>query len=148
MSRYYNNPVATADCFQDGWYETGDLGYRAGDRLYISGRKKDLLIIGGENYFPEDLESAVSTVSGIQPGRVCAFAQFEPRNQTEHAVIIAESTAPTASLLLAVRKEVAARFQLAHFEVHLVAPGWLIKSSAGKMARGLNRKKWADEEQR
>jgi fatty-acyl-CoA synthase len=146
MSRYYNNPSATADSFQDGWYKSGDLGRCEGDRLYVCGRKKDLLIIAGENYFPEDLELSVSAIPGIHPGRVCAFARFDPRSQTERAIILAESSVPTPQLLLSVRQEVASRFQLTHFDVHFVPPGWLIKSSAGKMARALNRKKWTGKE--
>ena len=148
MSRYYNNPEATAEAFQNGWYKTGDLGRCAGDRLYVCGREKDLLIIAGENYFPEDLESAVSAIPGIDPGRVCAFSQFHHPSQTERAVILAESSTPTPSLLLSVRQDVASRFQLAQFDIHFVPPGWLIKSSAGKMARPLNRKKWIGDESR
>ena len=148
MSRYYNNPEATADVFQDGWYKTGDLGYCVGDKYYVCGRKKDLLITAGENYFPEDIEAVVSGVPGILPGRVCAFAEFYAPSQTERAVILAESSVPTPNLLVAVREEVASRLQLAHFEFHFVPSGWLIKSSAGKMARVLNRNKWASEGQR
>jgi acyl-CoA synthetase (AMP-forming)/AMP-acid ligase II len=146
MSRYYNNPAATAEAFHDGWYKTGDLGRREGDRLYVCGRKKDLLIVAGENYFPEDLELAVSAIPGIHPGRVCAFAQFHHANQTDRAVILAESSTPTPRLLVTVRQEVSSRFQLAQFDIHFVPPGWLIKSSAGKMARSLNRKKWIGDE--
>jgi acyl-CoA synthetase (AMP-forming)/AMP-acid ligase II len=142
MSRYYNNPAATADAFHHDWYKSGDLGRCVGDRLYVCGRKKDMLIIAGENYFPEDLEAAVSAMPGIRPGRVCAFAQFHSPSQTERAVILAEASDPSATLLLSARQQVASRFQLTQFDVHFVSPGWLIKSSAGKMARGLNREKW------
>ena len=142
MSGYYINPSATADAFEDGWYKTGDLGRDAGDRLFMCGRKKDLLIVAGENYFPEDIEAAVSAVPGVHPGRACAFSQFHVASQTERAVILAESGEPVAGLVVAIRQEVLSRLQLANFEVHFVPPGWLIKSSAGKMARALNRTKW------
>lgn len=142
LSRYYNNPAANAAASHDGWYKTGDLGYRIGDRFYVRGRRKDLLIVAGENYFPEDLESAVSSIPGVHPGRVCAFSQFHAASQTERAVILAETSEPAASLLLTIREQVAARFQFTQFEVHFVPPGWLVKSSAGKMARAINRQKW------
>ena len=144
MSRYYDNPAATADVFQDGWYKSGDLARCDSRRLFVCGRKKDLLIIAGENYFPEDLESNVSAIPGIHPGRVCAFAQFHSPSQTERAVILAETSDPSPGLLISVRQQVASRFQLAQFDVHFVPPEWLIKSSAGKMARALNRKKWIE----
>jgi fatty-acyl-CoA synthase len=145
MSRYYNNPAATADAFQDGMYKSGDLGRSGVGRYYVSGRKKDVLIIAGENYFPDDLESAVSGIPGIHPGRVCAFAQFHSPSQTERAVILAESSDPSPGLLVSVRLQVASRFQLAQFDVYFVPPGWLIKSSAGKMARALNHRKWTEQ---
>ena len=50
---------ATASTFQDGWLRTGDLGYRVGPELYLCGRKKDLIIQHGKNYFPEDIERGV-----------------------------------------------------------------------------------------
>ena len=144
MSRYYNNPVATAEVFQDGWYKSGDIARCDSGHLFVSGRKKDILIIAGENYFPEDLESTVSAIEGIHSGRVCAFAQVHSPSQTERAVILAETKNPSPALLISVRQQVASRFQLAQFDVHFVPPGWLIKSSAGKMARALNREKWME----
>ena len=142
MSRYFNNPEATAAVLEDGWLRTGDVGYREGDRFYVRGRKKDVLIVAGENYFPEDLEVAAMGTKGVYAGRVCAFARFEESTQTERAVVLAEADDTSPEVMLAVRQELAARFQLTQFDVHLVPPGWLIKSSAGKMARALNRQKW------
>jgi fatty-acyl-CoA synthase len=144
FSCYYSNPEATAAALEDGWYKTGDLGYSVGDQLYVQGRKKDLIIVAGENYFPGDLEDVVSAIPGVHPGRVCSFAQFNPATQTDRAIILAEQDAPSTTLLLSVRQELAARFQFTGFEVHFVPAGWLIKSSSGKMARTLNRERWID----
>jgi fatty-acyl-CoA synthase len=145
MSRYFSNPAATSAALEDGWYKTGDLGRRSGGHLFVCGRQKDLLIVAGENYFPEDLESAVSEIPGIHPGRVCAFAQFHAPSQTDRAVILAESSSPGPTLLVSVRQKIVSRFQLTHFEIPFVPLGWMIKSSAGKMARDINRKKWIAE---
>ena len=57
MSGYYNEPEITAQTLsQDGWLNTGDIGYRIGKELIITGRKKDLIIINGRNIWPQDLE--------------------------------------------------------------------------------------------
>jgi len=106
---------------------------------------KDMLIVGGVNIFPEDVEEVVSHVTGVHAGRVCAFGSFDPDTQTERAVVVAETALACearSALLLRMRQEIAASFQISHFTVELADVGYLIKSSAGKMARSANREKW------
>ena len=145
---YYNEPDATAASFVGGWYRTGDLGYRVGGAFYVVGRSKDVMIVGGVNVFPQDVEELVSDVEGVIPGRVTAFSEFDLQVETERIVVIFETQvddpAAREQLVLSVRQRVLAAFQVANFEVHPVAPGWLVKSSAGKIARGPNRAKWND----
>jgi fatty-acyl-CoA synthase len=149
FSGYFNDPDSTDRAFVDGWYRTGDLGYRRGDEFYVAGRLKDVLIVGGVNVFPQDIEDLVSDVDGVQSGRVSAFSTFDERVQTERIVILAETpegVVPDRSgLTQQIRQHVLASFQIANFELHLVEPGWLVKSSSGKMARGANRDKWLQE---
>ena len=143
---YYNNPQATAEVLRDGWYYTGDLGYRVGRELFVTCRKKDLLIVGGVNVWPQDLESVATAVDGLHPGRAVAFAEFDPARQTEKVVVLCETDASPAlqrGLVLAVRQRILAALQLANFEVHLVPPGWLVKSSSGKLARRENQARWS-----
>ena len=146
FSGYYNDPEATARAFVDDWYRTGDLGYRVGEGYYVAGRLKDVLIVGGVNVFPQDIEDLVSQIDGVHPGRVSAFSTFDYRLQTEHIVIVAESdhhdTVDARQVTLEIRQRTLAAFQIANFEVRLVEPGWLVKSTSGKMARGANRQKW------
>jgi fatty-acyl-CoA synthase len=146
---YFNDPDSTSRAFVDGWYRTGDLGYRRGKQFYVVGRLKDVLIVGGVNVFPGDVEELVSSVDGVQPGRVSAFSTFDPRVQTERIVILAESsevvTSDRSQFVQVIRQHVLASFQIANFELHLVEPGWLVKSSSGKVARGANRDKWLGE---
>jgi fatty-acyl-CoA synthase len=149
---YHNDPDATDRAFVDGWYRTGDLGYRVGDALFVSGRLKDVLIVGGVNVYPQDIEELVGRVDGIQPGRVVAVSAFDPRLQTERITILAEPTSPDGDstgaaraerqVLQEVRQRVLAAFQIANFEVRLVPPGWLVKSTSGKLARSANRARW------
>ena len=143
---YYNDPEATKTSFEAGWYRTGDLGYRADEALYVVGRKKDLMIVGGVNVLPQDVEELVSGVEGVIPGRVTSFSDFDSNAETERIWILFESDveerAARDRLVITVRQRVLAAFQVANFEVHVVAPGWLVKSSSGKIARNANRTKW------
>ena len=68
-SGYYNNPEATAALFDNGWVDTGDLGYIAAGELYLTGRSKDMMIRGGQNVYPYELEEAVGTVPGIDDAK-------------------------------------------------------------------------------
>jgi fatty-acyl-CoA synthase len=145
LDGYYRNPEATREAFVDGWYRTGDLGYRVGDAFYVVGRSKDIFIVSGVNVFPQDIEDLVGAIEGMRPGRVSVFAEFDPRQQTERVVILAESPLEGEAAkiaLLDVRQRVQASFLISGFDVHLVPPEWLVKSSSGKMARGANRRKW------
>ena len=59
LDRYLDNPEATAAAIgADGWYHSGDLGFLSGGQLFITGRRKDLIIVGGRNFYPQDLEAS------------------------------------------------------------------------------------------
>jgi fatty-acyl-CoA synthase len=70
---YYNRHDLTANALIDGWYHTGDLGFYFENELFVAGRKKDLLIVGGENLYPQDIEEIVASHSSIHDGRVVAL---------------------------------------------------------------------------
>ncbi|MFO7960321.1 MAG: AMP-binding protein, partial [Nitriliruptoraceae bacterium] len=145
---YLGDDEATERAFADDWYRTGDLGYRVGDAFYITGRSKDVLIVGGVNVFPGDLENVVGEVAGVQPGRAVAFSRFDPRAQTERITVLAESALEgqeATKVVVEIRQRLLAAFQIANFDVALVPPGWLVKSSSGKMARPANKAKWEAE---
>ena len=74
LTGYYHRPDATEKAFIDGWYLTGDYGYMADGEVYVTGRKKDLIIVGGKNVYPQDLELLAMQVPGVHPGRVSALA--------------------------------------------------------------------------
>lgn len=149
LTEYFNDPVATADAIVDGNYRTGDLGYLVGDELYVVGRLKDVLVVGGVNVFPQDIEDLSTQVEGIIPGRASAFSAFDDKAQTERVTLLAESdlSDPQARMnaTIEIRQRILAALQIANFQVHLVEPGWLIKSTSGKMARTLNQEKWQRE---
>ncbi len=125
--------------FTDGWYRTGDLGAVLDGHLYITGRKKDVVIVGGVNIYPEDLEAAVSEIPGIHAGRVVALGIDSEENGTEQLVLVAEADsaeqAGAGVLEAEVRRTVAGLCGVAPFRVFIVPPRWIVKSTAGKISR-------------
>jgi fatty-acyl-CoA synthase len=143
---YYKDPTATAALFHDEWLRTGDLAYLVDGELVLCGRIKDVIIVGGRNLFPEDVERAVADVHGVRAGNVIAFGIDSARGK-EAVVVVAETRAED---LDAVRKDVQHRVLEATGvpprEVVLVLPGTLPKTSSGKLQRHLCRQRYLAEE--
>ncbi len=147
LTEYYKRPKVTAEAIQDGWYYTGDMGYLSGGELFITGRKKDLIIVGGKNVYPQDLEAIANHVPGIYPGRAVAFGLFDERIGSEVVVMVAElqddldgRTPPEIEREL--RQQVVAQTEVTLADVRLVEDRWVIKTSSGKIGRADNRKKY------
>jgi fatty-acyl-CoA synthase len=134
---YYEHPEATAATFHDDWLRTGDLAYLLDGELVVCGRLKDVIIVGGRNVFPEDVERAVAAVDGVRAGNVIAFG-VEGRRGRESVVVVAETKSDDAA---SVREAVADRVRqavgLPAGDVVLVTPGSLPKTSSGKLQRSL-----------
>jgi fatty-acyl-CoA synthase len=155
LNGYYNRPDLTGKAFHEGWFLTGDLGYLAGGEVYITGRKKDLIIVGGKNVYPQDLEALASEVPGIHPGRVVAFGVYSEEMGTEEVVIVAEMDPPEGApadatgtaerLAEEIRRRVTRGSDIALRQVKVVERGWLLKTSSGKIARTANREKFLAE---
>ncbi len=92
MSGYFCRPDLTNQVLRDGWLFTGDMGYRANGKLFITGRKKDILIVGGQNYYPDDLEEVAKAVPGVRNGRAVAGSYADARSGTEAVVLLAETS--------------------------------------------------------
>lgn len=139
FSGYYNNPEVTAQRVRDGWYSSGDLGYRADGILYLTGRKSDLIIIGGENIYPQDVEQMVAEHPHVVPGRVAAIGAVDAELGTQKLVVIAESrstdAAVHADIKRFVRREVAQRLHVKCDKIVVAPHRWLFKTSSGKIAR-------------
>ncbi|HUP84386.1 MAG TPA: AMP-binding protein [Acidimicrobiales bacterium] len=142
---YYKHPEATAAAFHDGWLRTGDLAYLVGGELVICGRIKDVIIVGGRNVFPEDVERVVAEVDGVRAGNVIAFG-VEGRKGKEAFVIVAETKATDAadSVRAAVSVRVRDAIGMPAEEIVLVAPGTLPKTSSGKLQRSLCRTRYLE----
>jgi acyl-CoA synthetase (AMP-forming)/AMP-acid ligase II len=151
LTEYYRRPDATAQAFHEGWYLTGDLGYLADGEVYVTGRKKDVIIVGGKNVYPQDLETLANEVPGVHPGRVVAFGLFDEAIGTEEVVLIAEmeaadlAEAERLALENELRQRVTQGSAIALRQVKVVERGWLLKTSSGKIARSANRQKYLAE---
>jgi fatty-acyl-CoA synthase len=143
---YYRRPHANAELFHDGWLRTGDLAYLLDGQLVVCGRIKDVIIVGGRNLFPEDVERAVGQLEGVRAGNVIAFGVEGDRGR-ESLVVVAESRAVDDDVT-AVRRLVAERVRDAvgvpARDIVLVAPGSLPKTSSGKLQRSLCKRYYRD----
>ncbi|MBM3836651.1 MAG: AMP-binding protein [Verrucomicrobia bacterium] len=149
LKEYCRNPEATRTAFRDGWYLTGDLGFLWEEELYVTGRKKDLIIIAGRNFYPQDIEEIVGALAEVKSGRVVAFGSENSRTGTEDLVVVAERDSDGSVLSEAVEAEVKqAVFQKLECVVNhfvLKEPGWVMKTSSGKISRNECRSKYLSE---
>ena len=149
MVGYYRRPEITAEVMADGWYYTGDMGYLADGELYVTGRKKDLIIIGGKNVYPQDIENLLNAIPGLHPGRAVAFGVFNDQLGTEDLAVVGEADTDDPDARAAIMREIRARVaqttDVTARYVHLVGAKWLIKTSSGKIARAANRDKFLQE---
>jgi fatty-acyl-CoA synthase len=147
---YFNRPDLTAKAIVDDWYHSGDLGFFLDGELYVVGRKKDLLIVGGENFYPQDIEEIAGSHPAIHDGRVVAMGVYNPDLGTEGIVIVAEveqdeSLARSEEVEREIRNRVVAGLGVAVRMIFLKPPRWIVKSTAGKAARSATREKLMQE---
>ncbi|MDQ7793224.1 MAG: AMP-binding protein [bacterium] len=145
---YYKRPDLRAGMFHDGWLRTGDLAYLVpapdggSPELVLCGRLKDVIIIGGRNIFPEDLERAVGAMEGVRAGNVIAFGVGGDKGK-ESIVVVAEArTDDPSGLGRSIRRRVLQVCGVTPREVVLVAPGTVPKTSSGKLQRSLCRERF------
>jgi acyl-CoA synthetase (AMP-forming)/AMP-acid ligase II len=143
---YYNRPDLSAAVCKDGWYWTGDLGFRVEGELYVTGRKKDLIIVAGKNIYPQDIEEIVSRHPAIHDGRVVAFGLYNEERGTEDIIIAAEledDHVPddTSAIERSIRDAIVSELDVAPRAIFLKPRSWIVKSTAGKPARSTTREK-------
>lgn len=143
---YYRHPEATDAALHQGWLRTGDLGYLIDGELVVCGRIKDVIILGGRNVYPQDVERAVADVSGVRAGNVIAFGT-EGKRGRESLVVVAESKgAELDRIRAAVKSAVYDAVGIPPEDVVLVRPGSLPKTSSGKLQRSLCRDRYLGAE--
>jgi acyl-CoA synthetase (AMP-forming)/AMP-acid ligase II len=141
---YRNYPEKTEAAVRDGWYLSGDYGYREGNEYFIIGRKKDVVIIAGNNIYPEDVEAVINGLDGVIPGRVVAFGEEDPQLGSERLSVVAETPLTDEADREKLRMDIikaGMAIDLTISHIYLVPPRFLVKSSAGKPSRSANKER-------
>ena len=137
MAGYFRDPEASAAALRDGWLDTGDMGYLKRGYVYIVGRAKDMIIINGRNYWPQDIEWAIEQLPGFKSGDIAAFSITEAGGVEMAAVLVQCRIGDPAERLRlrdAIRARVRALTGMAS-RVELVPPRTLPRTSSGKLSR-------------
>ncbi len=139
MVGYFGEPELTREAFAGGWLKTGDIGYLAGGNVHICGRSKEVIIVNGRNYYPQDLEWEAGSVEGVRKGNVIAFGTMKPNHDRERVIIALETAVPDGvardQLKGEVRRVVQQAIGLTVDDVLPLDIGVLPKTSSGKLQR-------------
>ncbi|MDZ7743268.1 MAG: AMP-binding protein [Bacteroidota bacterium] len=129
------------------WLRTGDLGFVSESQLFITGRRKDIIIIRGMNYFPDYIEEVVENAhSALQKGGCAVFSVEE--EESEQLVIMQEIKRTAirelneTEVFNSIREAVSREFEIPVYAIKLIKPGRLPKTSSGKIQRHLCKKQY------
>lgn len=136
MVGYFRDPESTEACMQDGWLDTGDMGYLSNGYIYIVGRAKDMIIINGKNYWPQDIEWAVEQLPGFKAGDIAAFAVSNGGEETPAVLVQCRTSdeVERARLREQIKDKVRSVTGM-NCVVELVPPRTLPRTSSGKLSR-------------
>jgi acyl-CoA synthetase (AMP-forming)/AMP-acid ligase II len=140
MQGYYRDPEATARALRGGWLHTGDLGLLdAEGHLYVTGRIKDVIIVGGDNVAPADVEEIVDAVPGVRYSAAVGLDSARTGTQRLHVVAEVRGESLSRDDLSRLAREITdalhRRRGLRPGRVHLVGPHVIPKTSSGKLQR-------------
>ncbi|MBK7228605.1 MAG: AMP-binding protein [Ignavibacteriales bacterium] len=149
---YRNYPEKTAQVMDnEGWYHTSDYGFIHDGELYVIGRKDDIIIVAGNNMYPEDVEDVINKIDGVQKGRIIAFGEADEELGTEVISVIVETKLEDEKekkILINEIKKAGMSIDVTISNIYLVPPRWLIKSSAGKPSRKANSERILEEKRK
>ena len=138
MHSYFRDEESTKACLSDdGWLDTGDMGYMSSGYIFIVGRAKDMIIINGRNHWPQDIEWAVEQLPGFKSGDIAAFAITGPSGEETPAVLVhcrVSDNEERGRLRDEIRERVRAITGITPV-VELVPPRTLPRTSSGKLSR-------------
>lgn len=133
---YLHNDEANEAAFPDGeWFDTGDLAFLAGDRMTITGRGKEIIIVNGVHYFCHEVEDIVGAVDGVVPSFVAAVGAPAADGIEQMVVLFVPAAEPDAVLLNRVRQQLAARLQVTAATLIAVGADLFDKTTSGKVQR-------------
>jgi fatty-acyl-CoA synthase len=140
-------PVATQD--DEGWLDTGDLGYLVDGQIVICGRRKDVIIMGGRNLYPTDIERAATSVEGVRAGNAVAVRLDAGSRRERFAVVVESKLAGDAEAEKNLMKQVSARVRdavdMRPYAVVVLPAGSLPKTPSGKVKRAATAQQFADK---
>ena len=144
-SGYFRNGELSETKFKDGWYHTGDLGFRLGDIFFVTGRMDDLIIVRGKNIYAHDIEAIAGSVPGVKPGRAIAFG-IDDKSGTQALAVAVEAidSAERKNIQLEVNDQVGNIFGIVPADVCVVGENTLVKTTSGKISRSENKKRYLE----
>ncbi|SNB61695.1 fatty-acyl-CoA synthase [Arboricoccus pini] len=146
MTGYFRNVEATnAVMVEDGWLDTGDMGYLVDGELVVTGRTKDLIILNGRNIWPQDLEWAIERIEGVRVGDVAAFSMTGDEDK-ERVVAVVQCRTSDSEAQERLRSDIHATLQRVagvDCEVVLAPPRSLTFTTSGKLSRAAAKSKYA-----
>jgi fatty-acyl-CoA synthase len=141
---YYKRPDTTVELFDGEWLRTGDLAYLVDGEMVMCGRIKDIIIIGGRNIYPDEVERATGDLEGVRAGNVVAFG-IDGEHGKEAIVVVAETNSDDpADVARRMAHRVVETIGLPAKDIVLVGPGTLPKTSSGKLQRSRCRDLYSD----
>ena len=146
-SGYFRNPEATKRLLEGEWLNTGDLGYLVAAELYLTGREKDIIIRGGHNIHPQELEEAVNLVPGVRRGGVSVFPATDARTGTERLVVLAETREKVdleeqGRIEAEINRLAVDLIGMPADDIVLAPPRTVLKTSSGKIRRAACRERY------
>ncbi|WP_285476615.1 fatty acyl-AMP ligase [Amycolatopsis sp. NBRC 101858] len=142
-----DGPVPTQDA--EGWLNTGDLGYLVDGQIVICGRRKDVIIMGGRNLYPTDIERAATSVEGVRAGNAVAVRLDAGSRRERFAVVVESKLAGDADAEKNLMKQVSARVRdavdMRPYAVVVLPAGSLPKTPSGKVKRAATAQQFADK---
>ncbi|MFE6622408.1 amino acid adenylation domain-containing protein [Streptomyces sp. NPDC057740] len=140
---YHRAPEASEAAFSEGWLRTGDLGFLSEGRLCVTGRRKDVVFVGGRTFHASDLEETAAATPGVPEGTVAVIGSTDPDTGGDRVVVFVQWARPAPATVLAVLDAVAARVRatLGHDDVRVLPlpPGAFPRTTSGKLRRALMR---------
>ncbi len=140
---YYRNPEATQHLFDGDWLDSGDLAYTVDGEVYLTGRVKDVIIRAGRNIYPQELEEAISNITGIRRGCVAVFPAPDPASGSERVIVVAETRETERQVLDQLRARIIGTavdlVGMPPDDIVLAPPHAVLKTSSGKLRRAASR---------
>jgi fatty-acyl-CoA synthase len=133
-SFWNDNGLRSATC-SEGWNATGDLGVLSEGELHVSGRIKEVIVLNGQNFYPQDIEECIRDLAGVRSRNAIAFGR--PGAGSEQLVLVVEAKPPVnaAELRRRLRAHARERLGISVADIAIVGRGVITRTTSGKLRR-------------